>query len=294
MEPLLASFQKFKVFFQREKSLNFALLQKLRPFKARVLFEIDCGDYLVKTASCYEDLLPSFQLRQASFLDGKFNAPLTYDHLEIDRYDLIADHILIIEKKSTKLIGTYRVINSLFSRSFYSQTEFHLEDFLKTPFVKMELGRACIHPDYRNGRTIDLLWKGIGKYVELTKPRYLFGCSSIKSTDPQKTQLILSYLNQKSYISSEFHVIPTDAYKLNFPVIVHPQKNPLEDPKRMIPPLLRSYLNAGAEIHGFPALDLEFGTVDFLTILDLEEINPAFLKRYFQAKNPSFSGDANA
>jgi putative hemolysin len=46
-----------------------------------------------------------------------------------------------------------------------------------------------------------------------------------------------------------------------------------ESPK--IPKLLRAYLSLGARICGAPALDREFKTIDFLTLLDLENLAPA-------------------
>ena len=48
------------------------------------------------------------------------------------------------------------------------------------------------------------------------------------------------------------------------------------------PKLLRAYLSIGAKICGPPAIDREFGTIDFLTLLDLQAL-PAMVRAHFFA-----------
>jgi len=48
-----------------------------------------------------------------------------------------------------------------------------------------------------------------------------------------------------------------------------------------IPKLLRAYLALGAKICGPPALDRQFKTIDFLTLLDLETLHPLARQRFF-------------
>jgi putative hemolysin len=84
----------------------------------------------------------------------------------MDEFDLRCDHLIIQDAASREVIGTYRVNASTYSRNFYSNKEFHLDNFLRSPGCKLELGRACIHKDYRNGRVLSLLWKGIVMYSE--------------------------------------------------------------------------------------------------------------------------------
>jgi putative hemolysin len=50
-----------------------------------------------------------------------------------------------------------------------------------------------------------------------------------------------------------------------------------------IPRLLRAYLAVGAKICGPPAIDREFKTIDFLTILDLETLHPRVHARFLKA-----------
>ena len=49
-----------------------------------------------------------------------------------------------------------------------------------------------------------------------------------------------------------------------------------------VPKLLGAYLALGAKICGAPAIDREFKTVDFLTILDLHQLSARAVERYLQ------------
>ena len=48
-----------------------------------------------------------------------------------------------------------------------------------------------------------------------------------------------------------------------------------------IPKLMQAYLSLGAEICSPPARDREFGTIDFLTWLDLDQLHPTAKRRFF-------------
>jgi putative hemolysin len=50
-----------------------------------------------------------------------------------------------------------------------------------------------------------------------------------------------------------------------------------------IPKLLRAYLTRGAKICGPPALDRQFKTIDFLTLLDLETMPSLVWQKFLGA-----------
>ena len=50
------------------------------------------------------------------------------------------------------------------------------------------------------------------------------------------------------------------------------------------PKLLRAYLTIGAKICGPPAIDREFHTIDFLTLLDLQTLHPRVAARFLDAR----------
>lgn len=250
---------------------------KLFQYKPNYSLFIETENYILKTAEKLSEFYPIFKMRQEAFLlnDERCRIPFRID---IDEYDFTYDHIVIIDKKTKRICGTYRMKTSLHGENFYSQNEFHLQQFLKTPGIKLELGRACIHPDFRNGAVIDLLWKGIAKYAQLTNSRYLFGCSSVRITDPKHVSELMSYMNHENMISHEFGIQPTADFTMKGLTSEAEVKN---EAKSLLPPLLRSYLQAGSKVHGAPAFDIDFQCIDLLTILDLRNVQGSYARRYF-------------
>ncbi len=254
-------------------------MTNLSKFSPKVIFAIESDGFTIKTAKNVEDLKLALQLRHAVFLEEG----LQRSHetgLEFDTYDHRADHLLIIDKNKGIAVGTYRLIHSDFSNIFYSQGEFNLDQFLNLEGAKLEMGRACTHADYRTGRTMDLLWQGLSRYIRETKTRFLFGCSSFDSTDPATVFSVVKSLDAKDSWNNELQIEPTPKYQF-----ANAQQH-FEDAEidakvlRRLPPLLRSYLHAGSQVYGMPALDEDFACADLFTILDLTKLNKKFAERY--------------
>lgn len=246
----------------------------------RPLFKIhlESSQYILKTATSMDELISVFSLRHSIFLEHTEGGGHA-DGYDLDQFDDQCDHLIIIDKQTDEICGTYRVLTSLTADNFYSETEFKMKKFLATPGVKMELGRACIHHNHRNGSVIDLLWRGIGMYVQKSGAEYLFGCSSVKSTDINTAFALFQELSQSELLSDEYEIRSYGNFEVDFsdlrPALLE------VDSKRLLPPLLRSYFSAGAKVYGTPALDIEFECFDFLTILKLTELSASFKRRYF-------------
>ncbi len=269
--------QLFKSFQEVRKKRS--ILQQVRGYSPMVSMRHETDDFIIKTASGGPDLLKALQLRHEVFVQ-EWQGRTAGHGLDVDEFDFFADHLMIIDKRIDEVIGTYRLISSHYSQSFYSSTEFQLRNFLKVPAVKLELGRACVHPNYRDGNSIDLLWKGLSRYIALTRTEFLFGCSSVKSEDPKDvSRLIKSIADQGSW-TDEFSIRPTFEYVMHGFDANAEQGLSLEEKRGFIPPLLRSYLHAGAMVYGHPAYDADFACVDLLTILDWKKLNRRFRSRF--------------
>lgn len=251
----------------------------LEKFKPKVIFSIEAEGFIIKTAATVDDLKLALKLRHEVFLEEGLNRSHETG-LEFDSYDHRADHLMIIDKKNNYAVGTYRLIHSNFSDVFYSQSEFHMDDFLNLEGSKLELGRACTHAEHRSGRTMDLLWQGLSHYIRETQTRYLFGCSSIDSLDPKVVFSIVKSLDKKGSWNNELNIKPNDKYQ--FENVDEYMRDAELDPKilRALPPLLRSYLHAGSQVYGYPACDKDFACADLFTILDLTKLNKKFNERY--------------
>lgn len=248
-------------------------------YKAKYPFLIENEDFDIKIASTVDDIKKAQTLRHQVFLEEGLGK--THETgLDFDDFDKIADHLMIIEKKTDRAVGTYRLINSQFSKDFYSQGEFYLDEFLNTDGIKLEMGRACTHAEYRNGRTMDLLWQGLSKYIALTKTKYLFGCSSFNTTDGDYMFSIIKSLQTDEKLKLDHNIHPVDSFFWPNSQNLLEQSQPVPGYTKELPPLLRSYLNAGSFVHGLPAYDKDFLCFDLLTILDLSRLNKKFQARY--------------
>ena len=195
--------------------------------------------------------------------------------LDSDRFDATCDHLVIEHIATGKIVGTYRLQTgekAAAANGYYSEQEFDFTPFDPFRSEMVELGRACVHQDHRKGNVLDMLWRGIASYTRERKARYLLGCSSLTSQDPALGHAMYAKLAPEYLVAEPFRTVPLPAYTL-------PGAEPLAICPRP-PRLLRTYLSVGSRICGPPALDREFGTIDFLTLIDLAAMPAATAARF--------------
>lgn len=256
---------------------------RMKNFRAHIPIHIEKKNYIVKTADSREELQAALKLRHDVFL-SELLKKRKRSGIDKDRFDKLCDHLIIIDKRTGKLIGTYRMQSSLFNKKWYTATEFHMKQIKRLPGTKLELGRACVHPDHRNGVTIALLWEGITQYIKSSGTKYLFGCSSIKTTDSAEILRIYKYLLQNGHLSNEHRVRPRGKFRIpgmkrQILSGVDPGQISAAKMKDMVPSLLASYLRAGALVCGSPALDKNFQCIDLLTILDVSKLQDKAIRK---------------
>lgn len=193
-----------------------------------------------------------------------------------DQYDDRCHHLLVEHVETKKVVGTYRLMTERMAGSsgFYSETEFHLE--VLPPWIReegVELGRACVDAEHRSGRVIYLLWRGIAAYLAHNELRYLFGCCSVPATDPGVGVKLHLQLAKEGRLLDGFVARATRACACHDATVAE-EEIPL-------PPLFKVYLDMGAEVCSEPAIDREFGVIDFLIVLDVEKLDDRTRKRMF-------------
>lgn len=253
----------------------------VKKFTPKVKLYIERDRFIIKTADNNEELASALRLRYEVFYRELLEKRKT-SGFDIDRFDYKCDHLIIVDKKSNTLIGTYRLISSLFDKEFYSETEFDISNILALSGVKLELGRACVHKDYRTGSSIALLWRGIAEYMKLTNTQYLFGCSSVKATDLHEIASMYQVLARDFTAPSNYTVYPRQKFairKFN-ELKAHVREEDMLAVVEKIPPLIKSYLNMGAHICGEPALDKKFKCADFLTLFNTDTSPEKVHKKY--------------
>jgi putative hemolysin len=236
--------------------------------------------YGIRLAQCAADRLAAFRLRFQVFnLELHEGLESAYkDGYDRDEFDDICEHPLVYEIATENVVGTYRLqtgVTASRNLGYYSEREFDFSAFEKIRGEVLELGRACIHRDHRSFEVLNLLWKGIATYAESARARYLIGCSSLTSQDTQVASAV--YRKLTPYLTEpDLRASPTASFAFDLVNVA------ADEPIEVIPPkLLRAYLAMGARICGPPAIDRDFKTIDFLTLLDLNSMPSNVRGRYF-------------
>jgi len=199
--------------------------------------------------------------------------------LDIDIFDAWCDHLLVRDDISNEVVGTYRILPPHQAKrigSLYSESEFDLTRLANLRPRMVEVGRSCVHPDYRNGGTITLLWAGLADYMLKNGYDYLIGCASISMADGgHAAASIYRQTSAKHLGPIEWRVFP----RCPLPLDALEQK----DLEASLPPLIKGYLRVGAYVCGEPAWDPDFNTADLLLLLPLARMNPRYMKHFMGA-----------
>ncbi len=257
------------------------LFERIHSYRGHLSVHYDTTDFLVKTAETPMELIEVLRLRHEVFL-REWQGQEKFHGLDVEDFDFSSDHLMIIDKERGQVVGTYRLRASVFTDQFYSQSEFNLDQFLRWPVKILEMGRACTHADFRTGQTMDLLWKGLVRYIKVSQSQFLFGCSSVKTSDPVLVASLMAHFKQMGQYSDMYRIRPLEFYRHPDFSMEAARELTREELKEALPSLLRSYLQAGAKVYGEPAYDREFACFDLLTILDLDEITKRYEQRYFE------------
>lgn len=265
------------------------LVAPLRP-----CIRAEVGRYRLRLADSVEDRdavcrlrFKVFNIEMGEGLESSYQTGL-----DTDQFDLFCEHLLVEDKTQDnpgrRIVGTYRMQSGTTASQnlgYYSAQEFNFAPYEPLRAGILELGRASIDREHRTPEVLTLLWRGIAQYANDMGLRYLLGCSSINSKDPAEGWQLYRQL-QQFRVSPEFETVPTPAYAC--PVDREGEQaqpspcktdrldspSPAPDATQVrVPKLLRTYLAIGARIGAPPAWDREFGTIDFLTFLDLKLIS---------------------
>lgn len=194
--------------------------------------------------------------------------------MDVDRFDAVCDHLLVEAAETGEIVGTYRLQTGESAGrklGYYSAQEFDFAPYEPYRAETIELGRACVHSEHRNLAVLGLLWKGIAAYARERQGRYLIGCSSLSTVDDTIGAQVYQSLSARYLAPAAFRTEPLPHFRCDLSRVAEKATRP--------PKLLSAYLSVGAKICGAPAVDREFGTIDFLTVLDLTELSDSILAK---------------
>ena len=204
----------------------------------------------------------------------EFNPSLPDDGLDDDGYDQFTDSIIIVDNNNNEIVGTYRLgYYSDKLDKFLMESEFNIDSLKVYKDKVLELGRAVVKKEYRDGTVISLLWSGLIEYALVFDYQYLLGTCSLHGNDPTVHSVTLSYL-KKNYLSKFKMYAIKNSFEL--PDVEIDEKQAERD----LPKLLKAYLRLGAKISQNGYIDYEFNSCDVITLVDIKEIDPRYVEFY--------------
>lgn len=196
------------------------------------------------------------------------------DGHDADELDPFCDHLIVRDDDSLRVIGTYRILPPHRAREagrLYADSEFDLTRLSHLRPALIEIGRSCVHRDYRSGAAILQLWAGLAQYMKLHGYRHLIGCASASLADGGMLA---------ARVRDELQAYLTDPEYRVFPRLPFPHEKIERAVSCEMPPLLKGYLRVGARVCGEPAWDPDFNSADFLIWLSLDQLNARYARHF--------------
>ena len=198
---------------------------------------------------------------------------------DIDSFDNFCEHLLVRDVDTRCVVGTYRALTPAQAKrigSTYSDTEFDLVRLRTLRPHMVELGRSCVHIDYRQGAVIMALWGALADFMVRNQLHTMIGCASIPMLhngiiSGDAAASIWRQVKEKNLASIEHRVTP----RLPLPV------DELDDTLDIAPPaLIKGYLRLGAKVLGAPAWDPDFNSADLPMMMRISDM-PERYRRHF-------------
>lgn len=232
----------------------------------------------VSVAATENEIRECQDLRYAIFA-GEMGARLSslIPGTDIDSFDAHCNHLMVKDSNSGKVIATTRLLTNdgaATAGGFYSETEFDITSILALDGRIMEVGRTCIHRDYRYGAALAMLWHGIACMVVMKQIDYLIGCASISLEHGMLyANSLLHHLRNNHYSDTDMRVYPRNEL---------PSIDDQQHVEVILPTLLKGYLKQGALICGEPCWDHDFNVADVFVLLDRERIAGRYVRHFIK------------
>jgi len=254
--------------FHKKNRTGTAPLQQTTPSNTKGLY--------VKLAENKKEIVAAQKLRYRVFTQEYGAVIKSLKGIDKDRFDLHCRHIIVKDKSNEKVVGCTRILSkeqAIKTKGFYASTEFYMAPINELKGSVMEIGRTCIHPDYRNnGTAITMLWSKLTEVFIKEKFDFLIGCASVSLADKGKTaSVILKHIEDNQLKTYRQLVEPRAPLMLEAMNISKSISSPV-----VMPNLLKTYLKMGARVCGEPNLDKVFNVADFMMLLDVKD----FPRRY--------------
>jgi putative hemolysin len=252
--------------------------------------------FTLRLAQDSRDLAAAQRLRYRVFVQELgADGPLV-DHqaqLERDAFDAVFDHLLLIDTRRDAaaledVVGVYRLLPGAkltMGQQFYSEDEFDLTALRASGRKLLELGRSCVHPDYRGGSAMLHLWNALADYVLARGIEVMFGAASFHGTDVQALAQPLAYLHHKHLAPEVLRVRAIGPNALPMDLV---SEGDLDRRAAMLgtPALIKAYLRLGGFVGDGAYIDHAFNTTDVCLVMDTGLMSARHRQFYERKKAP--------
>lgn len=212
-------------------------------------------------------------------INNKYN-PNHSTGLDQDKFDEVCEHLIIIDTEKDMVIGTYRMLLDMVAQKnhgFYSETKFNIDCFKLLDGRLLEVGRSCVHKDYRNRSVLNLLWHGVCQYAMANRVRYIFGSANIMTADLKTVSKFLDMFKSLG-LYLDMGITPRNSHY----AAAIDESIKAENPKKLygeLPTLFKGYMQIGLKVCGYPVIG-DFKNPVFPILLDLKNVSKLYRKHF--------------
>ena len=232
--------------------------------------------YAARFAATDEDVTAAQRLRHLAFV-AQTGAVSRDDGLDADAFDPLCRHVLVEDRATGRLVCCYRLLplsgGGEISKSYAAQY-YELSALSEFQGPMVEMGRFCVHPDYRDPDILRVAWAAMTRFVDDEGVEMLFGCSSFRGTDADTYRDAFAMLKERHLAPKRW--LPKVKAPDVFRFARRLRRKP--DARRAMltmPPLLRSYLVMGGWVSDHAVVDRDMDTLHVFTGLEISAIPPA-------------------
>lgn len=261
--------------------------------------QIDEPHLELRLAKTPAEIRAAQRLRYAVFVEELGGSGPMVDHdagLEMDRFDPFFDHLILLDHRrpsDDRVVGVYRLMRSQGAAQagqFYSEDEYDLSVLRASGRTLLELGRSCVHADYRGGTAMMHLWNGLANYISDYGVEVMFGVASFHGLDPGPLAGPLSLLHHRHLAPADIRPVARTEGAQSMDLIT---EEALDRPAaiRAMPALIKAYLRLGGFVGEGAYIDRAFNCIDVCLVMDVARMSETHRAIYRRAMTPKGQTD---
>lgn len=239
------------------------------------MFPLARGRYVARLAQTPAEVQSAQALRHLTF---RATRGLVHDGLDTDTFDADCQHMLVLDTRTGTLVCCFRILplqgGAEIGRS-YSAQYYDLDRLAEFSGPMMELGRFCIHPDWKDPDILRVAWAAMTKLVDAAGVELLFGCSSFDGAEASVHAEALAMLKDGHLAPKRWLPRVKAPNVFRFARALRGRKPDVKRALLDMPPLLRTYLMMGGWVSDHAVVDRDLNTLHVFTGLEIRAIPPA-------------------